>query len=386
MLDVIQREAFSYFAHETNRANGLVFDTNSGVAPSSIAAIGLGLTAYPVAVERGFISRAEAVERTLTTLRFFWRSKQGPEPDATGYRGFYYHFLDMQTGARVWQCELSTVDSALLLAGMLTAAAYFDEDSRAEREIRDLADRLYARADWQWAQNGGATVTHGWTPESGFLPYRWEGYDEALLLYVLGSAPRRIRSPPRAIRPGPRRMNGEPSTTCISVRRAALHPSALASVDRLPRNPGRVHARSRNRLFREQPARHVSPAAVCHPESPRICPDYGEQCWGITASDGPGNLTREVAGVTRRFFGYCARGVPTAPTTARWLHGAWSRRCRLLRRCAANDRPYAARCGLAALIATASRRHSIPPFPIPVARHRAGFRPGTAVSIRGRSF
>ena len=186
MLEKIQRCAFAYFLHETNRANGLVLDKTCADWPASIAAVGLGLTTYPVGVERGFISRAEAAERTLTTLRFFWGSKQGPEPDATGHMGFYYHFLDLQTGARAWRSELSTVDTALLLGGMLTAAAYFDGAAPAEREIRDLAERLYARVDWRWAQHGGATVTHGWRPESGFLPYRWEGYDEALLLYVLG--------------------------------------------------------------------------------------------------------------------------------------------------------------------------------------------------------
>jgi hypothetical protein len=92
----------------------------------------------------------------------------------------------MQTGRRAWQCELSTVDSAFLLAGALTAEIYFEADRADEREIRMLADALYRRADWQWTQDGGATVTHGWTPESGFLKYRWDGYDEALLLYMLG--------------------------------------------------------------------------------------------------------------------------------------------------------------------------------------------------------
>jgi len=135
-LEAIQRRAFGYFLHETNRANGLVRDKTRADWPASIAAVGLALTAYPVGVERGFIPRAEAAERTLTTLRFFWRSRQGPEPDAAGYKGFYYHFLDMQTCARAWQCELSTVDSALLLGGMLTAAAYFDGDAPAEHEIR----------------------------------------------------------------------------------------------------------------------------------------------------------------------------------------------------------------------------------------------------------
>ena len=92
----------------------------------------------------------------------------------------------MKSGKRVWKCELSTVDTAFLLAGMLAAAAYFVNGTAEEREIRTLADELYLRADWNWAQNGGVTVTHGWNPESGFLPYRWEGYDEALFLYLLG--------------------------------------------------------------------------------------------------------------------------------------------------------------------------------------------------------
>ena len=184
-LEKLQRQTFEYFLHETNPVNGLVVDKTKADWPASIAATGLGLACYPVAVERGFISRAAAVERTLTTLRFFWNSPQGIEPDATGYRGFYYHFLDMKTGRRVWQCELSTVDSAFLLAGALTAGIYFAAETPDENEIRQLADALYRRADWQWAQNGGATITHGWKPESGFLKYRWEGYDEALLLYVL---------------------------------------------------------------------------------------------------------------------------------------------------------------------------------------------------------
>ena len=194
MLGKIQRQAFNYFANETNLSNGLVSDTTEPGVPSSIAAVGLGLTAYPIGVERGFISRREAAKRTLTTLRFFWQSKQGPEPHATGYKGFYYHFLDMQTGARAWKSELSTVDTALLLGGMLTAAAYFTGNRPGEAEIRDLADRLYERVDWNWARNGGLTVTHGWTPGRGFLPYRWQGYDEAMLLYVLA-----LGAPTRAI-------------------------------------------------------------------------------------------------------------------------------------------------------------------------------------------
>jgi len=185
-MEKLQHESFNYFVHETNPANGLVIDKTKVDWPASIAATGLALASYPVAVERGFMSRPAAVERVLTTLRFFWNSPQGPESDTTGYQGFYYHFLDIQTGRRAWQCELSTVDSAFLLAGALTAGVYFAADTPDEHEIRMLADALYRRADWQWTQDGGATVTHGWKSESGFLKYRWGGYDEALLLYILG--------------------------------------------------------------------------------------------------------------------------------------------------------------------------------------------------------
>jgi hypothetical protein len=185
-LDALQRHSFAYFLNETNPANGLVADRTQAGSPASIAAVGFALASYPVGVERAWMTRTDAIERTLALLRFFWTSPQGPAPNATGYKGFYYHFLDMTTGERADQCELSTVDTCFLLAGMLAAAVYFDQDGEAEREIRSLADALYRRADWIWACDGGATVTHGWKPESGFLPYRWAGYDEAMLLYALG--------------------------------------------------------------------------------------------------------------------------------------------------------------------------------------------------------
>lgn len=185
-LDTLQRHAFDYFLNETNLANGLVADKSQPGAPASIAAVGFALAAYPVSVERSWILRVSAINRTLAALRFFSNAPQGTDPDMTGYKGFFYHFLDMTTGRRAGLCELASVDTGFLLAGMLAAAAYFDRNSKDEQEIRTLADALYRRADWQWACDGGATITHGWTPEGGFLPYRWEGYDEASLLYILG--------------------------------------------------------------------------------------------------------------------------------------------------------------------------------------------------------
>ena len=128
-LDRLQLTTLQYYVHETNPANGLIRDKTDPAAPCSIAAVGLGLATIPVLVERGVISREFAPEIALRPLRFFHNSPHGPEPDSTGYKGFYYHFLDMKSGRRVWECELSTIDSAFLFAGMLTCASYFDGDS-----------------------------------------------------------------------------------------------------------------------------------------------------------------------------------------------------------------------------------------------------------------
>ncbi len=321
LLEVIQRGAFDYFLHETNDANGLVRDKTCPTSPASIAAVGLGLTAYPAGVERGFITRKEAAERTLATLRFFWRSKQGPEADATGHMGFYYHFLDMQTGARAWQCELSTVDSALLLGGILISAAYFEEDVPPEREIRDLADRLYSRVDWQWAQNGGATVSHGWTPESGFLPYRWEGYDEALLVYVLGLGSPTHPLPAESYRAWASTYEWRTVYDIAYLYAGPLFTHQLSHVwidfrgiqDAFMREHALDYfENSRRATFVQQEYGIRNPGGFAH---------YGELCWGITASEGPGEITRKIDGIERRFFGYLARGVPYGPddgTIAPW--------------------------------------------------------------------
>ena len=165
ILDEMQRAAFKYFLDKANSQTGLVLDSTWKDSPSSIAAAGFGLAVLPVSTERGWISRDEAVERSIVTLRFFANSHQGPEPDGTGYQGFYYHFLDPVSGQRSWNCELSTIDTTLLISGMLIAAQYFDRDASGDREIRTLADQLYHRVDWNWAQDGELTVRHGWLPE-----------------------------------------------------------------------------------------------------------------------------------------------------------------------------------------------------------------------------
>jgi len=147
------------------------------------------LTAYPIGVEHGWITRAQAADRTLATLRFFWTAPQDSAgPITTGYRGFFYHFLDMSTGRRYQTVELSTIDTSLLLGGILFAQSYFTGSDTTEKEIRALADSIYFRVDWQWAQAGAPGVTMGWHPESGFLSARWIGYNEGMILNVLAIA------------------------------------------------------------------------------------------------------------------------------------------------------------------------------------------------------
>ena len=307
--------------HETNPANGLVIDKTAPDWPASIAATGFALAAYPVGVERGFMSRAAAVERTLATLRFFWSSAHGPEPDATGYQGLYYHFLDMRTGRRAWQCELSTVDSAFLLAGMLAAGEYFDADTADEHEIRTLADALYRRADWRWAQNQGATLTHGWKPESGFLQYRWEGYDEALLLYMLA-----LGSPTHPLSDGSyaawaSTYQWRHSYGYDYLYAGSLFTHQLAHIWIDFRGIQDAFMRDKGMDYFENSRRATYVQQQYAIDNPLKWKGYGRCCWGITASDGPGPGIIEVDGNERQFFGYLARAVPHGPddgTIAPW--------------------------------------------------------------------
>ena len=268
----LQFTTLLYYLHDTNPDNGLVRDKTESNAPASIAAIGMALAAIPVIVERGIIIREFAAKIARKRLRYLMECPQGPEPDASGYKGFFYHFLDIETGRRVWQCELSTVDSAFLFAGALTVATYFDRDTADEAEIRHLATALYERADWNWACAGGLSLTHGWRPESGFIPHRWQGYDEGLLLYILG-----LGSPTHPLHPQSYaaytcnlRMeeNLRPRTAIFGT---AFYASAIPHVGGLSRHPRRLHASPRQRLFREQPAGDVRAAGIRDPQPDEFC-------------------------------------------------------------------------------------------------------------------
>ena len=324
-LEEVQRASFRYFLHETNPVNGLVIDKTAADWPASIAATGLALAAYPVGVERGFMSRAAAVDRTLATLRFFWNSPQGPEPDATGYQGFYYHFLDMRTGRRAWQCELSTIDSTFLLAGALTAGLYFDTDAPDEHEIRALADALYRRANWPWAQNQGATVTHGWKPESAFLGYRWKGYDEALLLYILGLGSPTHPLPESAYAAWAATYRWEHCYGYAYLYAGPLFTHQLSHIWVDFRGIQDAFMRAKGIDYFENSRRATYVQRQYAIDNPFKFAHYDEHFWGLTASEGPGPDTINVAGIERQFFDYVARGVPYGPddgTIAPWAVAA----------------------------------------------------------------
>jgi hypothetical protein len=313
LLDSLQGAAFGYFLRNVNSANGLVADTSREESPVSIAVVGFALAAYPSAVERAWMTRDDAVARSLAALRFFHGSDQSGSPSATGYKGFYYHFLDLRTGARVWRSELSMIDTALLVAGALTASMYFREDTRDEIELRGLVDALFRRIDWRWAQDGAATIRQGWKPESGFLHYGWEGYSEAIVLYVLG-----LGSPTHP-------LEGD----CYHAWTETYQWENLYGHDVLYAGPLFVHQFShawidlrglRDRFMREKRSDYFENsrrAAYVQREyatrNPLELAGYDESCWGLTACDGPRDAAPNAGHETLPLFGYTARGVPYGP-------------------------------------------------------------------------
>jgi hypothetical protein len=171
---------FRYFWEQASPATGLVKDrcnlrvnSDNGVV-ASIAATGFGLTALCVADQEGFVLRDQAVERVATTLRSLWKKLPNP-------RGFFYHWANINTGERIWDSEISSVDTAILLCGVLSCREHFNV-----KEITQLANDIFSRVDWTWLSEDTTLLAHGWTPEFGFLPVRWDYYSELMMMYLLG--------------------------------------------------------------------------------------------------------------------------------------------------------------------------------------------------------
>ena len=311
LIQDLQRRTFDWFWETGNPVNGLVPDRWPTPSASSIAAVGFGLTAYGVGVERGWISREQAVDRTLATLRFFARAPQGRnENGASGYKGFFYHFIEMDSGLRAGVNELSTVDTALLLGGVLFAQTYYDGDDRKEDEIRRLAEKIYRRVDWTWAQERKPLISMGWSPEEGMLAYDWHGYNEALLVYVLA-----LGSPTHAVGKDaydawassyPRTWGKFHGQEHLSFPPLFGHQYSHVWIDF--RGIQDAFMRDKGIDYFENSRRAVYSQQAYAIENPGGWKGYGKNVWGLTASDGPIDASFEFEGSTRLFRTYTARG------------------------------------------------------------------------------
>ena len=321
-LDTLSRRTFDFFWETTNARNGLTPDRWPTQSFSSIAAVGFALTAYPIGVEHGWVSRDVARERALTTLRFFWRAPQGDAPAGmTGNHGFFYHFLDMDTGQRFDRVELSTIDTSLLLAGMLACGDYFDRNEPGDIEVRALVDSIYARVDWQWARDGGVVVSMGWRPEPapdqnerGFIVSGWRGYDEAMILYVLA-----LGSPTHAIDPAAwtewtrtYTWNGFQGQDYVQFGPLFGHQYSHFWIDF--RGIQDAYMRQRGIDYFENSRRATLAHRAYAISNPAGWRGYDANHWGLTASDGPLDSTLTIDGRARTFHTYWARGAATTET------------------------------------------------------------------------
>jgi hypothetical protein len=310
LRDDLAERTFRFFWERAHPRTGLVLDRWPTPGFASISATGFGLTAYAIGAERGWVSRAEARDRTLLTLRFLVGLPQGPERTGrAGYRGFFYHFLDPDTGLRFEQVELSTIDTALLVAGALFSAGYFDRDDPAEAEIRRLAATMHERIEWRWAQNEAPLLTMGWHPERGFVPTNWTGYNEGMIVYLLalGSATHAIE--PTAWETWTRSYQVLDFHGQRYVAFAPLFGHQYSHVwvdfrgirDAAMRGIGFDYFENSRRAALAHRAWAIA--------NPRRWRGLGADIWGISACDGPVDAELPVLGERRRFWTYAGRGV-----------------------------------------------------------------------------
>jgi hypothetical protein len=312
LVDDLERRTFDWFWQSADPQTGLVPDSYPGQSFSSIAAVGFGLTAYGVGVERGYITRGQAAARTLATLRFFAAAPQNDsEDDAAGYHGFFYHFLDMKTGRRAMRyVELSSVDTTLLLGGVLFAQSYYDRDTPQEAEIRQLADTIYRRVDWPWMQPRKPLISMGWTPGGKFIPADWKGYNEGMLVYILA-----LGSPTHPVGPeawtawlstNPLTWGSFQGQTFLNFAPLFGHQYSQSWVDF--RGIRDAWSREHDLDYFENSRRATYAQRSYAIANPGHWTGYGANVWGLTASNGPGGLVVKSAEGDRTFQGYTARG------------------------------------------------------------------------------
>ncbi|MEA3004104.1 MAG: hypothetical protein QOH81_2892 [Sphingomonadales bacterium] len=308
-LDDVQRRTFRFFWETTNRDNGLAPDRWPTRSFASIAATGFALTAFAIGAERGFVARPAAAARVLRTLRFLAEAPQGDAATGmAGYRGFFYHFLDPVGGTRFGRVELSTIDTALLLAGALFAKGYFDRP--AERAIGELADRLVDRVDWRWAMPRAPLIALGWHPESGFIAQDWVAYNEAMLVYLLALGAPADPAPPESwaawLAPAAGKWRAWEGVPHLVFPPMFGHQYSHIWVDfrGIRDSFGRAHGLD----YFENSRRATLAQRAYAIRNPMGWRGYGPDQWGLTACDGPADIVLRTGGRERNFHSYSARG------------------------------------------------------------------------------
>jgi hypothetical protein len=308
-LDELQKRTFDYFWDLADTVNYQIPDRYPTLTFSSIAATGFGLTSYLVGVERGYITREQAAERVQKTLQILWDLPQGPDEEGvSGYKGLFYHFLTLDKALRFKQVELSTIDTGLLMAGVLSAMTYFDQDTETEQSIRQLADALYRRVEWDWALTDSMRLSMGYHPEKGFIQNDWHGYNEAMILILMA-----IGSPTHSIP-----AEGWQSW-CDTYQWATFqgqehlnfaplfgHQYSHMYIDFREIQDPYMKAKGID-YFENSRRATLANRAYCI-ENPGGFIGYGENIWGLTACDGPANDKHMWNGREIQFRTYWARG------------------------------------------------------------------------------
>jgi len=306
-LEKLESDTFDFFWKASPSDTGLTPDRFPGSDVSSVAAVGFALTSYLVGVERGYVTRRDAAARTLSTLRTLWDAPQGPTAEGVaGHKGLYYHFLGGHDGLRFGRSELSTIDTTLLMAGVLSAQAFFDRADEVERSIRLLADRLYRRVDWAWASSPrrAPLLSMGWSPEHGLIDVDWGGYNEGMLLYVLALGSPTHPIDPRAWDAWTRSYRWEGGHVAFGPLFG--HQYSHVWIDFRGIQDAYMRSKGIDYFVNSARATYANRAySIANPGGWR---GYGELVWGLTASDGPLDAAAEAAGSGTPFHAYWARG------------------------------------------------------------------------------
>lgn len=308
-LEDLKKRTFNFFWELADSSTWQIPDRHPTVRFSSIAATGFGLPTYLIGIENDYITREQGAERVLNTFNWLWNSKQGPDSaGVTGYRGFYYHFLNYGSGTRYRNVELSTIDTGLLMAGILTCQSYFDMDNATETRIRQLADSLYLRAEWDWAMENRKTMSMGWRPERGFIEARWTGYNEAMILIIMamGSPTHPISDDSWEAWCNTYKWRDFKGYKHLNFTPLFGHQYSHMFIDFRGIYDPYMQERGID-YFENSRRATLSNRSYCM-DNPRRFEGYGENIWGLTACDGPARDTRVIHGDSIDFWTYRARG------------------------------------------------------------------------------